>query len=868
MYITIQILKKGCVAYMVDFAKKIKNPEKKILTNPIEIYDELDRQTEKVGTLRPSQVKVLTKWYESRLNDHDVILKLNTGAGKTIVGLLMLESKLRLKSLNSRDNYGIEVFLCNDINLVNQTMTQAKQFGINVATILPDNKIPSEVISGEQILVTSVSKFFNGKSIFENSNDLEIDTIVIDDAHRSAELIKQSCEIKITKGNNQQLYEELFNLLSEGLESQGEGTFAELKDKSGIYESSYLPVPYWTWIDKIQEITDLISDKRDTTELRFIWPILKDRLQYCDCIISGSHIEIKPLKLPLEFYSKYEKAKQRVFMSATTASDSILISDLGISAKAVKEPLTDPEEKWSGEKMVVIPSLISDNYSRQNIVSKFGSMKIDEFGVTVLVPGYYKTADWEKYGSVIGNLNNLPGALQKFDSGEFSSPLVLVNRYDGIDLSDDKTRILIMDSLPTVESLFDKYLSDVNPNGSEVILRTAQKIEQGMGRSVRADTDYSIIMFVGADLVRFIRNPKFKKYFSGQTLAQINIGISTAKDAQLEYKASDQIDYKPLMDLLAQSVYRNDDWKAYYKEQMEMADYSETFSGNIDFLVSRNEIMKMVVNPVVNIDLLVKKLQSLIDDCQFAEEKGFYLQLLARALYSHSKSLSRNFQISAYTQNHNLLLPTTINKVKKLSPLVAGKRIDNIISKVKTYEHFENLINVATDIQSNLSFGTKGKMFEKSLDELGKILGFETNRPDESYKKGPDHLWAVKDNLYYIIEDKSEVSESRDKIYKSETGQMNNSIAWFKKEYPGAQFVPIMIIPTKYPDPAGGFNADVRIMRKKSLNSLKANFINFVNEFNTLDFNSLSTKEVAGLITLHDLDVDQFIEKYSEKYSR
>lgn len=852
---------------MVDFAKKIKNKEKKILTNPIEIYEALDRQTEKVGSLRPAQIRVLNEWFKKRLNDHDVILKLNTGAGKTLVGLLMLETKLHLKSYNDEPNYGIEIFLCNNRNLVFQTMRQAKQFGINVDTITPDNEIPIEVINGEKILVTSVQRFFNGKSIFEHSNELEIDTIVIDDAHRSAELIKQSCEIKITKKNNAQLYTDLFNLLSDGLESQGEGTFAELKNNSGGYDSSYLPVPYWTWIDKIKEITSLIADKIDTSELRFVWPIVKDHLEECDCIIAGSSIEIKSLKFPIEFYTKYVHAKQRVFMSATTASDSILISDLGINDKAVKEPLIDPNEKWSGEKMVIIPSLISDKYSRQQMVKNFGKAKIKKFGVTVLVPGYYKTGDWEKYGAVIGTTDKLQESLKKFDDGEFSSPLVLVNRYDGMDLADDKTRILILDSLPTTESLFDKYISDVIPNGAEVILRTAQKIEQGMGRSVRADTDYSIVIFIGSDLVRFVRNPRFQQYFSGQTLAQIKIGISTSNDAKSEYKESEKIDYNPLFDLMKQSINRNEDWKEYYKEQMERVDYSETLPKDLDFLVKKNKIMEMIVDPIVKIEKLTQRLQDFIDNyCSLSEEKGFYLQLLARATYNYSKSQSTKYQTAAYKKNHSLLLPNSINPVEKINPLIAVKRIDNIINQVKSYKNFENFMNAANEIFSSLSFGTKSKTFEMAIDELGKILGFETDRPDEFYKKGPDHLWAVKENLYYLIEDKSEDSESRDKINKAETGQMNNSVAWFKQNYPGSKYIPIMVIPTKYPDPAGGFNDDVRIMRKKSLNLLKNNFINFVKEFRTLDFSSLSNGQVLNFISVHQLEVDKFIMTYSEPY--
>ncbi|MDU6524586.1 MAG: hypothetical protein E6540_11525, partial [Enterococcus sp.] len=64
------------------------------------------------------------------------------------------------------------------------------------------------------------------------------------------------------------------------------------------------------------------------------------------------------------------------------------------------------------------------------------------------------------------------------------------------------------------------------------------------------------------------------------------------------------------------------------------------------------------------------------------------------------------------------------------------------------------------------------------MDKIGNYLGFVTDRPDEFIKEGPDHLWAVNKQTFFAIESKSEVKASRDKIYQSETGQMNNSIAW------------------------------------------------------------------------------------------
>jgi len=48
--------------------------------------------------------------------------------------------------------------------------------------------------------------------------------------------------------------------------------------------------------------------------------------------------------------------------------------------------------------------------------------------------------------------------------------VVLVNRYDGIDLPDDACRILVIDGLPTLRSEYDKYMHSITPT-SKLILR-------------------------------------------------------------------------------------------------------------------------------------------------------------------------------------------------------------------------------------------------------------------------------------------------------------------------------------------------------------------------------------------------------------
>lgn len=78
---------------MVDFAKRVGTSTASKQIDPSQIYDSLDRASDK-GPMRPAQAAILNDWHASRRSDRDLVVKLQTGQGKTLVGLLMLLSKL------------------------------------------------------------------------------------------------------------------------------------------------------------------------------------------------------------------------------------------------------------------------------------------------------------------------------------------------------------------------------------------------------------------------------------------------------------------------------------------------------------------------------------------------------------------------------------------------------------------------------------------------------------------------------------------------------------------------------------------------------------------------------------------------------
>ncbi|SCX29222.1 Type III restriction enzyme, res subunit [Nitrosomonas eutropha] len=191
---------------MVDFKKRLAGKKAEKPIDPVKLYDTLDRAHDK-GPLRPAQETILKEWFANRQSARDVIVKLHTGQGKTLVGLLMLQARLNAGK-------GPVVYLCPDHFLIAQTCEQAKQFGI--VTCIAESDLPDDFINSRSILVTSVQKLFNGLTKFGlDRQSIEVDTVLMDDAHACADRIREACRIRIS--SDEPAYHEIRTLFAADL---------------------------------------------------------------------------------------------------------------------------------------------------------------------------------------------------------------------------------------------------------------------------------------------------------------------------------------------------------------------------------------------------------------------------------------------------------------------------------------------------------------------------------------------------------------------------------------------------------------------------------------------------------------------------
>ncbi len=482
--------------------------------------------------------------------------------------------------------------------------------------------------------------------------------------------------------------------------------------------------------------------------------------------------------------------------------------------------------------------------------------------MVALAPSFNRAKDWEAYGAVVAKKETVSQVIDGLKKGKFEKTVVLVNRYDGIDLPDDSCRVLVFDSKPYSESLSDLYQEFCRPDSEATLMRTIRTVEQGMGRSVRGEKDYCVIVVLGTDLVRLVRDKESRKYLSSQMATQIELGLEIADMARQEIENGEKA-INAFNGLMRQCLSRDADWKAFYVERM----------GKVRPKGANEQVLRLYAAELEAEESFrsgdyasaSEKLQELLDNGAIsADDKGWYLQEMARYHYRSNRTESDRLQVAAHKSNRFLLKPASGVTVAKLTILSQG-RVERIGQWVSSFGSYSDLDVSVSDILGRLVFGMKADKFEDALDELSRTLGFAGERPDKEWKEGPDNLWALDATQYLRWECKNEVEITRAEINKRETEQMNRSSAWFDKHYPGMSVKRIIVHPSNTVQSAVAFTHDVEAMREAELKKFVKSAREFFKSFESLNFKDLSTAHIQKVVNAHKLAVPDLLNLYTKK---
>lgn len=746
---------------------------------------------------RPSdeQGEVLDQWFDRRKRPDNTI-KMNTGAGKTLVGLLALQSSLN-------EGASPAVYVTPDNYLAHQVVLEARDLGLPVTDAPRD---PS-YLSGKAILVTNIYRVINGKSVFgvgAEGKKLPIGVIVVDDAHACLAVVNEQFKLTIPAGHD--AFAALLNLFSEDLRSQSETGYLDI---AAADPQSIVPVSFWAWKDKLPSAIKILHDHRNDDLFQFVWPLLRDVVGLCQCVFGGRHLEIAPRCLPVDEIPSFVGAQRRIYMTATLADDGVLISKFQADPECVKVPIKPKGAGEIGDRMILAPQEINPSINVEDI--KWLAVDIAKtYNVVVIVPSARRADLWSDVAAQVLDASNIEGGIGKLKSGKHLGITVLVNKYDGVDLPGDACRLLIIDGLPEVFSLIERLEMAVLEGTEIQLLRQIQKLEQGMGRGVRSGEDHCAVLLVGPRLTQRIHLPAARSKFTPATLAQLDLSREVA----------DQIRGQPISEFRAVLDYcltRNRDWWRTGRERLANAP-----EGPASFIEPSVTPVRAAFDLArgQRFDKACSAVQQAIDVADERRVKGYLKQQFSEYMNHLDGKKAQETLLSAYQDNRRVLKPISGIIYTKLS-VPHAQQAAGAAQFMSRFLDGNDLIIYANALFDDLDwYEDDAKRFEAAMRDLGLLLGFGSQRPEAEIGKGPDNLWAVGGLKFFVIEDKN--GATADVISKHDCNQLLGSMQWFTQAYDkGCHATPIMIHPSSRFDQYSSPGTDFRIMDKGGLVKLR-----------------------------------------------
>jgi replicative superfamily II helicase len=762
---------------LVDFRKLRSTKVQPPATDPIEIFRRLPKPPE-ITDLYTSQAEVLREWYD-RQDERDLVIKLHTGGGKTLVGLLIAQSLLH-------KTHKPILYLSPTTQLVEQIVTKAKSYNISAVAYKRDTygEFPDEFINGASVLVCTYHALFNGQSRFGlrggSKEIVQVEGIILDDAHVAFSTIRDIFTLRIVRSDDQEVYSHLTHLFRLDFDELDKvGTFDDIVTTTSVGGSyGVLEVPYWSWQAKSAQVRQYLHDNGAQDKYQFVWPFLRDAFDNCHCLISREAFIITPLFPLIDAIPTFTECKHRIFMSATIGDDSSIVRTFDANADSIKKPITSKSLAGVSERMILIPELTKIRHERipqiLHGLTKQMAEKLNK-GTVILVPSNAAAKSWERVASIANSTSEVATYVKQLQDRISSGPFVFANRYDGIDLPGDACRLLVLSGLPYGANEYEKYRAAVFMDSTIINSEVMQRIEQGIGRGARGAGDYCIVILTGRDLAKQMTRQTNQQALTNSTLAQLKIGLAVSENVDSAATFS-----KTIMSCLN----RDEDWVAYHADALaQLTEEKQVDTYQLDLAAVERKAFGLMRNG--NFEKAVNRLENFSESTSALDvkSKGWLLQFAACIAYRWgNQEEALRLQRQAYACNSNLLRPKVAPPYVPL--LKPSPQAEAIVDKIDEYQPRRGYMNEFEDVVSLLVPSASSNQFEQALADLGSMLGFRTQRPDNSYKIGPDVLWLLTDRLALVMEAKSRKA-ANNPLTKEEHGQLLDAEAWFKMEYPG-----------------------------------------------------------------------------------
>lgn len=754
--------------------------------DPESLFRDLKDRSAEVRHLWSHQADILRAYADKHQATTDVALELPTGAGKTLVGLLIAE--FRRRKLDER-----VVYLCPTRQLAHQVGAQARRYG-TAAHVLVGRQAEYPVTEfaayqkGEAIAITTYSGLFNVNPRLDDPH-----VIICDDAHAGESFISSMWSAELVRREHADAFQAVIDLISADLPP----AFASRLSRTDLAPHERRNVellPCNSLRARAEQIRDALDAQiPGNAQVRYPWQTIRDHLDSCQLYVTWDSILIRPFIPPSLTHGPFQLARQRVYMSATLGEGGELERITGIP-RIERLPIPAGWDKQgSGRRLFVLPELSLDATASQ----EFTLGAVQHAGRSlILVPNSSRldaiTQSLTTAGITVLRAQDIEESLDPFLNAT-NAALVLANRYDGLDLAGDACRMLVLHSLPGDTNLQESFLLSRLRAMALLKDRLLTRLTQAVGRCTRSDTDFAVVILMGSTIVDFVLKTDNRSLLHPELQAELEFGIQNSEERTVE----------ELSELLEAFLSQSADWKSAEAEILKArANATRTRD-------TASETLARTVADEVNYSYAMwsgryedalQQAQSVADAMQspglqpyrawwyyLAAEAALSLfeQTNDAALHETAKDRFRRAGNAAqavtwFSQLARKRLPGLDTPSPNELLVLAGESVLSFLGRAgHTGRRFEDRLKECADALGR----TEHKQFHLGLRLLGEMLGFTSDPP--AGNGTPDGLWSLADRLHIAHEAKTEQSPG-DAVSIGDVRQAAGHEKWVRANRPCA----------------------------------------------------------------------------------
>jgi len=738
--------------------------------NPEALFRDLPRLPHGPKHLWAHQADILRDYLNHR-SDPDLAIELPTGAGKTLVGMLIGE--WRRRTLNER-----VVYLCPTLQLARQAVADARAAGISVVDLTGsnwnwDNNDRLAYTQGQAIAVAHYKAVFNSNSQLDDA-----DLLIFDDAHAAAGAIADTWTVRFDHGTA--AYTQIVGLLTPGLPGTAAARLLAATHDPATRSEGYLIDPQVVTAN-LPALTQLVDTQAQLTNTRYPWRMVRDSVDACSVFVSADEVILRPLLPPTSTHDPYISPKQRLYLSATIGAGGELERAFGrrrITRMAVPAGW---DERGTGRRFFVFPELTNE-FARAGgdatagaALAQFVSDLMRDAGRSLLLAPSNYTLDQVKQLLVPAGYKSLTATDVETTLVPFTSEphavLGLANRYDGIDLPDDQCRLIVFAGLPVGADPQEKFYTTLL--GAKRVLqeRTRTRFAQGAGRATRNTNDRAVVVVLGQPLIAFAGDREVQDGTHPEIRAELEIGIRNSSrrpatdvatairqflDQDPAWNTHIEPEIRTLRERYADAEEAEDTKSLNTSAPYEIQALDAAWRGNFAEAVRQAE----------------RAIQALAGGAELRPYQALWNYLAAHwarlaatvdpsyAALAETLMRAANAAASRTTWMPNRLLADgTAASAEAEASRLDKLAVDGVIAHAKSVGKARALTRAVTEMRDNLSQREAGR-YEQGLVTLGRLLGADSHKPTDEARA--DAVWRWGDEMWVAWEAKSEAKDEND----------------------------------------------------------------------------------------------------------